>query len=173
MKRHLDHFIFHFELFLEAVQMSAHILELQMEESPSLERLQLDSNEDVCLGKLLDGLRFAYVALSLFEKQNTYTRGYSGNSEFQYRKAEFKMGLRLIIAEGVELFNNVFKLLSGFQVDPEQILLFLEGSGRLFEQERERHVVDCLLKLKVPEQCQLEETWGATQTDSQGSWEMG
>jgi len=43
------------------------------------------------------------------------------------------MGFRLIITEGVELFNHVFQLLNGIQVEVEPFLQFIEGSGKLFQ----------------------------------------
>jgi hypothetical protein len=52
----LAHFIFHFELFIESVQTNAHILELRDEEFPSLETLQLNSNDEICISKLLDAV---------------------------------------------------------------------------------------------------------------------
>ena len=56
IKSYLAHFIFHFELFIESVQTNAHILELRDEEFPSLETLQLDSNDEICISKLLNAV---------------------------------------------------------------------------------------------------------------------
>jgi hypothetical protein len=83
------------------------------------------------------------------------------------------MGFRLIITEGVELFNHVFQLLNEIQVEVEPFLQFIEGSGKLFQQEQERHIVHCMLNLKVPEHCSLGETWKASNMTSPADWEMG
>jgi hypothetical protein len=56
IKRNLAHFMFHFEFFIESVQHCAHILELRDQEFPSLETLQLDSNDEICINKLLDAI---------------------------------------------------------------------------------------------------------------------
>jgi len=65
--------MFHFEFFIESVQHCAHILELRDQEFPSLETLQLDSNDEICINKLLDAIWFAYLALNLFENEETYS----------------------------------------------------------------------------------------------------
>ena len=56
IKSHLAHFIFHFQLFIESVQTNAHILELMDEEFPSLEKLQLNAIDEICISKLLDAV---------------------------------------------------------------------------------------------------------------------
>jgi hypothetical protein len=38
-----------------------------------LETLQLDSNDEICINKLLDATWFAYLALNLFENEETYS----------------------------------------------------------------------------------------------------
>ena len=65
--------MFHFEFFIESVQHCAHILELRDQEFPSLETLQLDSNDEICINKLLDAIWFAYLALKMFEDEETYS----------------------------------------------------------------------------------------------------